>query len=962
MLSPRKNLKNCKKFTYKEIQDKVAERWQIHNYYEVLMECAVHEEDSGVWFNLKHPSWKRLLDLVQKHEGGKARASQRMERPQLGTQQISGAGSERNQESSRPSLSEHLDIDSAKSSPLRKPRLISEQLNPSVPNVSNEDTVQRSRSFSYSKDSIRTKKRKAKTRREWTELLAKVVQQKTPENPSRQTKVVRQCCHAIGVPPNLRPLIWRVMLGLNHRSRTHEPLPKEILSPLFNQKTIALDVERTRPTIPPFKDPEVRKSMELVLTEYCRRRHISYVQGMNYVLCPFYLLGLADSDEIYSYFDAFVRIFLPNTFTDSEFGALQCIFRLFKLLLQYHDPELSSFLDQHDTPPEVYASQWFVTIYAQKCEIDILLQLWDELLLDPNPMFHYFVSLELLRCQKENVMNCRVDELPEVMASISIPDKYQLRILFGEAKKTCSITPQSFHELLHKCVTQKVVVDGALYTELLDLQAMAIEPKELIEQFQSDKMDHKERQRDGGRRKSPKLSKIKYFVIDCRPIEQFEAGHLPCAYHLDPALNSESLKDEMDNILKMMGSSAFCLFFDGVPSKRTNVNYSSHLYYFLNKRINYVSICRGGYYAVHQMLVSGEIELVDHDSSRCLECVGWKKNQTSKGNFASYMKKFYNAAESLKRSNQNRLESSIPKTVRVLPLSVDLRLLLTVLRDKNTSKELYHRAANRLLSLLVAETIEKNNISQLQVDTATSFLYNGFQTVKSIYGVALDETAQKCLEEALKVYQSVARTVVGHLRIEEKFKQDENGDIQNVRSAVAYTPKDIEDRRVIVFNPVLGSRNDIHSAIEALYQLGTKDLTILTIVASRPTLWVLLDQFPNLQIICAAVDSFAKGRVVPGIGVFSQRYNITEASKTSLDLVTSILGNYDPNTYEKVDNTENEELHSEKERLEAKTELSLFIKHESDSMSINPATKHQDDLGDLLNVAKVTSLEVKRVM
>merc|ERR1719317_1504883 len=111
-------------------------------------------------------------------------------------------------------------------------------------------------------------------------------------------------------------------------------------------------------------------------------------------------------------------------------------------------------------------------------------------------------------------MNCRVDELPEVMASISIPDKYKLRILFGEAKKTCSITPQSFHELLHKCVTQKVVVDGALYTELLDLQAMAIEPKELIEQLYGDSSEHKESRRRS-RRSSLRRTKIKYFVVDC---------------------------------------------------------------------------------------------------------------------------------------------------------------------------------------------------------------------------------------------------------------------------------------------------------------------------------------------------------------------------------------------------------------------------------------------------------------
>jgi len=508
-----------------------------------------------------------------------------------------------------------------------------------------------------------------------------------------------------------------------------------------------------------------------------------------------------------------------------------------------------------------------------------------------------------------------------------------------------------------------VVVDGALYTELFDLQAMAVEPKELVDQLYGDSAEQKEDHRESRRRRSPKRSQIKYFVIDCRPLEQYEAGHLPCAFHLDPSLNSESLQEKMKSILTMKGS-AFCLFFDGVPSKRTNINYSSHLYYFLNKRIKYVSICWGGYYRVHQMLVSGELELVDHDSARCLECSGYKKNQNNKGNFASYMKKFYNAAESLKRSNQSRVESSIPKAVRVLPPTVDLRLTMTVLRDKNTNNTLYHKASNRLLSVLVAETIEKNNISQLRVDTNSSFPYKGFQTVKSIYGVAMDQPSQECLEEALEVYKPVARTVVGQLRIEEKFTHDKNGGVHNVRSAVAYTPKDIEDRRVIVFNPVLGSKNDIHSAIEALYQMGTKDLTILAIVASRPILWVLLDQFPSLQIICAAVDGFTKGQVVPGIGVFSQRYTFAKTSEKPLDRMTKVLGNVDPIFNGKDDSIDNPELNVEEEKMEPKIELSSYnsLRGESDtSVSIKFTSKQDADLGDLLKGANESSTIIEEI-
>lgn len=57
-----------KKFTYAQIQEKVAERWQIPEYYDILMEAAVKEDDDGVHFNLKHQSFKKLVQLVKQYE------------------------------------------------------------------------------------------------------------------------------------------------------------------------------------------------------------------------------------------------------------------------------------------------------------------------------------------------------------------------------------------------------------------------------------------------------------------------------------------------------------------------------------------------------------------------------------------------------------------------------------------------------------------------------------------------------------------------------------------------------------------------------------------------------------------------------------------------------------------------------------------------------------------------------
>lgn len=100
------------------------------------------------------------------------------------------------------------------------------------------------------------------------------------------------------------------------------------------------------------------------------------VVQMNYVLAPLMLIGIRDIYQIYRTYAAFINLFLCNTFTDQEFGALQCLFLLFRFLLLYHDPELCAFLDKSDMGPELYCSSWFITLQANKLHPPLLLHLW----------------------------------------------------------------------------------------------------------------------------------------------------------------------------------------------------------------------------------------------------------------------------------------------------------------------------------------------------------------------------------------------------------------------------------------------------------------------------------------------------------------------------------------------------------------------------------------------------------
>jgi hypothetical protein len=136
------------------------------------------------------------------------------------------------------------------------------------------------------------------------------------------------------------------------------------------------------------------------------------------------------------------RRFLPNTYTDSEFGGLQCVFALFRFLLLYHDPELCQWLDQLDLGPELYASSWFITLYSNRTKPEVLLHLWDLLLLESedDPLLHYFFSLALLISHRKKLLAEDMVTLPEVLSRLTVNSKKEVSYLMQKARRTYRYT------------------------------------------------------------------------------------------------------------------------------------------------------------------------------------------------------------------------------------------------------------------------------------------------------------------------------------------------------------------------------------------------------------------------------------------------------------------------------------------------------------------------------------------
>ncbi|CAM9324613.1 unnamed protein product, partial [Choristocarpus tenellus] len=211
------------------------------------------------------------------------------------------------------------------------------------------------------------------------------------------------------VPKSSRKDVWRLLLLGNlgpggakrRRSQVEEMLALDaaILSTelnLENQRVVRVDVERTRPNLDQFKHPRVKNLLARLLTHHCKVNGVGYKQGMHEVLAPFVALSDPEppTSDIFMCYGAFIEQFLPYAFNkDEEFLSLQICFRLFRLLLLYHHPRLCRFLDQYQLQPELYATPWFLTLFASSLDLPRLFEIWDFYLCWGDPALHHFVVL-----------------------------------------------------------------------------------------------------------------------------------------------------------------------------------------------------------------------------------------------------------------------------------------------------------------------------------------------------------------------------------------------------------------------------------------------------------------------------------------------------------------------------------------------------------------------------------------
>ena len=171
------------------------------------------------------------------------------------------------------------------------------------------------------------------------------------------------------------------------------------------ERQIDLDLARTFPGHRLLSSPDGAARLRQVLVAYARRDpSVGYVQGMGFV-AALLLVFLEDPEESFWCLCSVIEWLLPEDYFNRTLLGLRVEQSVFSELVASKLPRLSQHLEHHCCVVELFATRWFVALYANALPIETTLRVWDAFLLEGCKVIHR-VGLALLRIAEPRLLAC----------------------------------------------------------------------------------------------------------------------------------------------------------------------------------------------------------------------------------------------------------------------------------------------------------------------------------------------------------------------------------------------------------------------------------------------------------------------------------------------------------------------------------------------------------------------------
>jgi uracil phosphoribosyltransferase len=184
---------------------------------------------------------------------------------------------------------------------------------------------------------------------------------------------------------------------------------------------------------------------------------------------------------------------------------------------------------------------------------------------------------------------------------------------------------------------------------------------------------------------------------------------------------------------------------------------------------------------------------------------------------------------------------------------------LAFIRDKNTGSKDFRELVEEVAMLMAYEVTRDIQLEEVEIETPICKTKCRVLAGKKLAIVPILRAGLGMVDGMLKLIPAAKVGHIGLYRNEETLMPVEY---------FCKLPQDIEERDVIVTDPMLATGGSAVDAIHALKKRGGKNIKLMCLVAAPQGIKAVMEAHPDVDIYVAAIDECLNdhGYIVPGLG------------------------------------------------------------------------------------------------
>jgi len=184
---------------------------------------------------------------------------------------------------------------------------------------------------------------------------------------------------------------------------------------------------------------------------------------------------------------------------------------------------------------------------------------------------------------------------------------------------------------------------------------------------------------------------------------------------------------------------------------------------------------------------------------------------------------------------------------------------LTIMRDKDTSIAGFRRLLREIAHLMCYEVTRDLELEMIPIETPMAHMDSPTIKGKKLVFASILRAGNGLLDGMLDLVPAARVAHIGIYRDHETLQPVEY---------YFKAPSELENRLIIVVDPMLATANTSIAAVDQLKKRGANNLRFLCLLAAPEGIEKFTAAHPDVPIFTAAIDSHLneKGYIVPGLG------------------------------------------------------------------------------------------------